>query len=59
MVTELLDKKAAAAVLKISTVTLDRLRQIGELPFRKIGGQVRFLPQDLEAYINNSLVVKK
>ena len=59
MVTELLDKKAAAAVLKISTVTLDRLRQTGELPFRKIGSQIRFLPQDLEAYINNSLVVKK
>jgi len=59
MVTGLLDKKAAAAALKISTVTLDRLRKTGELPFRKIGSQIRFLPQDLETYINNSLVVKK
>jgi excisionase family DNA binding protein len=51
MVAELLDKRAAAALLKISVVTLDRLRHCGELPYRKIGSQIRFLPSDLDRYI--------
>ena len=49
---DLLDKKQAAAILKISTVTLDRLRQSGLLSCRKIGGQIRFLPEDLRTYLD-------
>jgi predicted site-specific integrase-resolvase len=51
---ELLNKKKAAAVLGISTVTLDRLRQMGLLPYRKIGGQIRFLPEDIRAYLDKA-----
>jgi excisionase family DNA binding protein len=49
---ELLNKKKAAAVLGISTVTVDRLRRTGLLPYRKIGCQVRFLPEDIRAYLD-------
>jgi len=49
---ELLNKKKAAAVLGISTVTVDRLRQAGLLPYRKIGCQVRFLPEDIRVYLD-------
>jgi excisionase family DNA binding protein len=52
---ELYTKKQAAAVLKISTVTIDRLRHSGALPYRKIGAQVRFLPEDLQKYLETSL----
>jgi len=51
MVVELLDKKKVSAILGISSVTLDRLRRSGALPCRKVGCQIRFLPQDIEAYL--------
>ena len=50
----LLDKKSAAQMLNISPVTLDRLRQRGQLPFRQIGRQVRFLESDLLSFIEAS-----
>ncbi|MDR0476088.1 MAG: helix-turn-helix domain-containing protein [Treponema sp.] len=34
-----------------SVVTLDRLRQTGVLQYRKIGSQIRFLPDDLDRYL--------
>jgi predicted site-specific integrase-resolvase len=52
VVDELLNKKKAAAILGISTVTLDRLRQSGLLTCRKIGSQIRFLPEDLRIYLD-------
>jgi hypothetical protein len=55
MIQELMDKKAAAEALGgISTVTVDRLRQTGKLPYRKIGAQVRFTPEDIEMFIEAS-----
>jgi excisionase family DNA binding protein len=47
----LIDKRAAAEALGISTVTVDRLRKSGKLPYRQIGGLVRFCPDDVEQYI--------
>jgi excisionase family DNA binding protein len=51
---ELLTKKQAAEILLISPVTLDRLRKSGSLNFRQIGAHVRFLPQDLEEFLDRS-----
>ena len=50
----LLDKKRASQMLGISTITLDRLRQRGELPYRSIGRQVRFLESDIISFIDKS-----
>ena len=50
----LFDKKKAAEMLGISPVTLDRLRQRGQLPYRTIGNQIRFLESDLFSFIENS-----
>ena len=55
---ELLNKRDAAKTLGISPVTVDRLRKSGELPFRRIGSQIRFLPEDLDKFVRNSLVTK-
>jgi len=51
---ELYDKKEAAKVLRVSIVTLDRLRKSGLLPYRKVGAQVRFLPEDIQIYLEKS-----
>lgn len=55
VVGELFNKRRAAKILGISTVTLDRLRQSGLLPYRKIGCQIRFLPEDIQVYLERSL----
>jgi excisionase family DNA binding protein len=51
----LFDKKQAAEALGISTVSVDRLRQEGKLPYRKIGHLVRFIPEDIENFISKSV----
>lgn len=51
----LLDKKRVAELMGISSITLDRLRTKGDLPYRQIGGLVRFTQEDIEAYIQKSL----
>ena len=48
---ELFTKKEAAKFLQMSVVSLDRLRQQGLLRYRRLGGQIRFLPCDLEDFI--------
>jgi excisionase family DNA binding protein len=53
---ELFNKREAAKILKISTVTLDRLRQSGQMPYRRVGSQVRFLPEDIEVYLEKASV---
>jgi excisionase family DNA binding protein len=52
----LLTKKQAGEVLKISPVTIDRLRKTGKIGFRKIGVKVFFTEDDIEKFIGNSLV---
>lgn len=51
---KLIDKKDVAAWLSISTVSVDRLRRTGKLPYRKIGGLIKFLPEDLERFLANA-----
>ena len=51
-----LDKKIVAETLGISIVSVDRLRKSGKLPYRQVGGLVKFLPQDLEIFSKRSFV---
>ena len=51
---EVYDKKQAASILKISVVTLDRLWKAGLLTHRRIGAQVRFLPEDIKEYLERA-----
>jgi len=51
---ELLNKKKTAAILGISTVTLDRLRRLGLLPYRQVGCQIRFTPEDIKTYLDRA-----
>lgn len=49
---ELLDTKAAAALVHLSPVTLERFRLTGEGPrFAKLGKAVRYRRSDLEEWV--------
>jgi excisionase family DNA binding protein len=52
----LFDKRQAAAALGISTVSVDRLRKLGKLPFRRFGGLIKFTQEDIETFIRNAAV---
>jgi excisionase family DNA binding protein len=52
----LFDKRQAGAALGISTVSIDRLRRSGKLPYRKFGGLIRFTEQDIQDFIEQSSV---
>jgi len=47
----LLTREDAAAMLKVSTDTVDRLVRAGGLSFVRIGAQIRFTIADMEAFI--------
>lgn len=47
----LFTKKSLCAYLGVSQSTLDRLVSAGQLVSCRIGGQVRFRPADVEAFI--------
>jgi excisionase family DNA binding protein len=53
-VSNLETRQDVARYLPVSTRTVDRLRESGALPYRRIGGQVRFLPLDVAAYVEGS-----
>jgi len=44
--------------LGYSISTIDRLRKSGKLPYRKIFNSVRFLEEDIEIFIANSLATE-
>lgn len=48
---EAIDRIAAAKILGISVPTLDRLLSKNELPYRKVGGRVIFLKNELYAWL--------
>ena len=48
---ELLDRKQVAKILNVSIRTIDRLRESGQLRAIEVRGCVRFLPQDVEAFL--------
>ena len=50
-VVELLTPGDVAAALKVSQRTVERMRRRGEIPFVRIGRQVRFRADDLAAYL--------
>ena len=50
----LLTKLEAAALLRVSTRTIDRERDSGNLRWVSIGGRVRFKIADLEKYVAKS-----
>jgi len=54
----LLTKTDVCKRLGYSTSTIDRLRKNGKLPYRKIFNSVRFIEQDIEYFIQNSLATE-
>lgn len=54
MLTELLlTEKEASAALKVSLSTLLRLRNAGEIPYLRIGAQIRYPADDLRRWIRD------
>jgi excisionase family DNA binding protein len=52
----LFTKREVAERLGCSTVTVDKLRRLGKLPYRKIGALVKFTEADLSAFLDRSAV---
>jgi len=50
------NRKAAAKELGVSVETLDRYKDNGKLPYRKIGKCVRFTESDLMTFLDNCAV---
>lgn len=53
MYDELLKKTEASELLRVSVRKIDQMRKDGELPFLKIGKQVRFRRSTLLEWIEN------
>jgi excisionase family DNA binding protein len=49
---EMFDKQSLARYFRVSTDTIDRLVKTNELRAVRIGNQVRFTLQDVEAFID-------
>jgi excisionase family DNA binding protein len=47
-----LDTNEVSDLLKISTKSVGRLRDSGKLKFFRVGGLVRFSPEDVQAFID-------
>ena len=56
--TRCLDTEGLGQYLGLSARTIDRLRQSGELPYRRFGYQVRFAPEDVAEFVAKSRVVE-
>ena len=52
----LFDVSQAAKELGVSPVTMRRKTKMGEIPHRRMGGLIRYTPQDLQDYIDRSAV---
>ena len=50
----LLNPKEAARILDISTRTLARMIKRGDIAFVRVGGSLRFKPDDLVAFIGEN-----
>jgi excisionase family DNA binding protein len=53
---EMFDKQALARYFRVSTDTIDRLVKANLLRAVKIGNQVRFTPEDVEAFIERQRI---
>jgi excisionase family DNA binding protein len=56
MATALVTKKEAAALLRISARTIDRLRAAGQLKAVRVRGAVRFSPAEIDRFITKATV---
>ena len=56
---EVLDAKGVAEMLKVSSRTVLRLAEQGELPYFRVGDLWRFQRSDVIEYINNNKQGKK
>jgi hypothetical protein len=56
MTNVLCDRPEAAAFLRVSLRTLDRLRDLGDLKWVRIAGCVRFKAEDLEQFVREHTV---
>ena len=50
---QLFDRESLAEYLRLSTDTIDRLVKAGKLPCVRIGHQVRFTLDDVEAFVEH------
>ena len=50
----LMSREDAAWALNMSVPTLDRIRKEGKIPYRQIGGFIRFTPQDIDYFISSA-----
>lgn len=50
----LLSSRETATILRISELTLWRLRKNGEIGFRRIGGRPMFTKSDIQEFIDRS-----
>ena len=55
----LYDVSQAAKELGISPISVRRKTRQGEIPHRRMGGLIRYTPQDLQEYIDRSAVPAK
>jgi excisionase family DNA binding protein len=53
---EMFDKQSLARYFRVSTDTIDRLVKAGELRAVRIGNQIRFTFEDVEAFIERHRV---
>jgi len=53
---ELLNKKTGAKLIGVSIRTLDNLMDRGDLPFIRVGRQIKIHPNDLESFISRNRV---
>lgn len=53
---KLLKNREVSQILRVSQRTVQRIIKSGGLPYVKIRGQIRFRPQDVDAYIDAHLV---
>jgi hypothetical protein len=54
-----LDSEGLGVYCGLSIRSIDRLRQKGELSYRRFGSQVRFAPQDVAEFIAKCRVVER
>ncbi len=52
----MLDIEAAATCLGVSVSTVRRLVRSGDLPAFRVGRQLRFRPEDIDAYIESKRI---
>jgi hypothetical protein len=55
----LYDVSQATKELGISPISVRRKTKLGEIPHRRMGGLIRYTPQDLQDYIDRSAVLAR